>query len=113
MPQIQAPDLNPNPGVQINVLGYVLDLAFLVKFDGALKPINDCAQMRARTGSSLIVTEEETIYTPISDAIPDVSQRDKLMPFVGTAVAVTGRMFDPSDIKAFVVEQFKKTDRKP
>lgn len=46
----QAPNLKPNQGVKITFEGYVRDLACLVKFDGALKPINDCAEMRARAG---------------------------------------------------------------
>lgn len=113
-PQSQTADLEPNQGVKITFQGYVRDLACLVKFSGALKPINDCAAMCVRAGSPLVVvTEKGTIYMPISDAIPDTSQRDKLMPFVGDFVKVTGVMFQRSGIKAVVIDQIKKADRKP
>jgi hypothetical protein len=113
-PPTQAADLKPKHGVKITFQGYVRDLACLVKFSEALKPINDCAAMCVRAGSPLVVvTEKGTIYMPISDTIPDTSQRDKLMPFVGDYVKVRGVMFQRSGIKAVVIEQIKKADGKP
>jgi hypothetical protein len=73
--QDQGADLKPNQSVKLTLQGYVRDLACLMKFNEALKPTNDCAVMCARTESPLvIVTREGTIYTPISDSIPDTSQ---------------------------------------
>lgn len=110
----QTSDLKPNPGVKITFEGYVRDLACLVKFKGALKPTNGCAEMCARAGSPLIiVTDRGTIYTPISDAIPDASQQARLMPFVGHAVKVTGRVFQRSGIRALVIDQIEETNGKP
>jgi len=110
-PQSQVTDLKPNQSVKTTFHGYVRDLACLMKFNEALKPTNDCAAMCARAGSPLvIVTKNGAIYVPISAAIPDTSQREKLMPFVGSYVEVTGEMFQRSGIKAIVIEQIKKAD---
>ncbi|MGO9650218.1 MAG: hypothetical protein ACLPOO_19470 [Terriglobales bacterium] len=109
--QDQGADLKPNQSVKLTFHGYVRDLACLMKFNEALKPSNDCALMCARAGSPLvIVTKEGVIYTPISDSIPDTSEREKLMPLVGSYVEVTGEMYQRSGIKAIVIRQIKKTD---
>jgi hypothetical protein len=39
-----------------------------------------------------------------------MSQREKLMPFVGSYVEITGEMFQRSGIKAIVIEQIKKAN---
>jgi len=107
----QNADLTPSKSVKLTVRGYVRDIACLMKFNEALKPSNDCALMCARAGSPLIlVTKEGTIYIPISESIPDTSQRDKLMPLVGSYVEVTGDMYERAGIKALVIEQIKKAD---
>lgn len=107
----QGADLKPNASVKLTFHGYVRDLACLMKFNEALKPTNECAAMCARAGSPLvIVTKDGTIYTPISDSIPDASEREKLMPFVGSYVEVTAEMFQRSGIKAIVIQQIKKVD---
>jgi hypothetical protein len=109
--QDQSADLKPNKSVKLTVRGYVRDIACLMKFNEALKPTNDCALMCARAGSPLvIVSKDGTIYTPISESIPDTSQREKLMPFVGSYVEATGEMYERSGIKAIVIEQIKKAD---
>jgi len=107
----QGGDFQPNPSTKVTVHGYVRDLACLMKFNEALKPTNDCALMCARAGSPLvIVTNKNVIYTPISESIPDVSQREKLMPFVGQYVEVTGDLYERSGVKAIVIKKIQKTD---
>lgn len=109
--QDQSADLKPNKSVKLTIHGYVRDIACLMKYNEALKPTNDCALMCARSGSPLIiVTKKGTIYTPISESIPDTSQREKLMPFVGDYVEITGEMFQRAGLKAIVIEQIKKAD---
>jgi hypothetical protein len=104
--QDQSADLKPNKGTTVTISGYVRDMACLMKFNEALKPTNDCALMCARAGSPLvIVTRKGVIYIPLSAAIPDTSQREKLMPLVGSYVRITGEMFQRSGIKAIVIEQ--------
>ena len=107
--QAQGADLKPNQSVKLTLYGYVRDLACLMRYNEALKPTNDCALMCARAGSPLvIITKKGTIYTAISESIPDTSQREKLLPFVGSYVEVTGEMFQRSGIKAIVIQQIKK-----
>jgi hypothetical protein len=107
----QSGELRPNQSTKVTIHGYVRDLACLMKFNEALKPTNDCALMCARAGSPLvIVTPENVIYTPISESIPDVSQREKLMPFVGEYVDVTGDLYVRSGIKAIVIKKLQKAD---
>jgi len=104
----QSADLKPNKSTTVTISGYVRDMACLMKFNEALKPTNDCALMCARAGSPLvIVTKKGIIYVPMSAEIPDTSQREKLMPFVGDYVEITGEMFQRSGIKAIVINQIK------
>lgn len=46
----------------------------------------------------------------MSATIPDTSEREKLMPFVGSYVEIAGEMYQRSGIKAIVIEQIKKAD---
>lgn len=109
--QDQSADLKPNQSIPVTISGYVRDMACLMKFNEALKPTNDCALMCARAGSPLvIVTKKGVIYVPMSAEIPDTSQREKLMPFVGSYVEVTGEMFQRSGISAIVIKQIKKAN---
>jgi hypothetical protein len=107
----QSANLTPNKSVKLTVHGYVRDIACLMKFNEALKPSNDCALKCARAGSPLIIiTKEGTIYTPISESIPDTSEREKLMPFVGNYVEATGELYERAGIKAIVIAQIKNAD---
>lgn len=109
--QDQSGNLKPSIGTTVTISGYLRDLACLMKFDEALKPTNDCALMCARAGSPLIiVTNKGIIYVPISAEIPDTSQRERLMPFVGHYVEITGEKFQRSGIKAIVINQIKNAD---
>ena len=54
-----------------------------------------CAQDCAKLGSPLIIlTDDGTLYTPISESIPDTDQRQRLMPFVGKYIRVRGQVFE-------------------
>jgi hypothetical protein len=107
----QSADLKPNKSTLANISGYVRDMACLMRFGEALKLTNDCALMCARAGSPLvIVTKKGVIYVPLSAEIPDTSQREKLMPFVGSYVEIKGEMFQRSGIKTIVIAQITKAD---
>jgi hypothetical protein len=107
----QSSDLKPNTSEKMVLRGYVRDLAFLMKFNEALKPTNDCAIMCARAGSPLVViTEKGDIYTPISESIPDTSQREKLMPFVGSYVEVSGDVYKRAGMSAIVIRKITKIE---
>ena len=107
----QSSDLKPNTSEKMVLRGYVRDLACLMKFNEALKPTNDCAITCARAGSPLVViTEKGDIYTPISESIPDTSQREKLMPFVGSYVEVSGDVYKRAGMSAIVIRKITKIE---
>jgi len=69
----------------------------------------ECAVECAKAGSPLIVlTKDGVIYTPISDAMPDKDQRQRLMPFLGKYVQVTGTVFEREGTHAIAVQNIKE-----
>jgi hypothetical protein len=66
----------------------------------------DCAIACAKAGSPLIIlTKEGDIYFPISDQMPDPSQREKLMPFVGKYVRATGTVYTRNGTRTIVIRE--------
>lgn len=64
----------------------------------------DCALACARSGSPLIIlTKTGTIYFPISDQMPDPSQREKLLPFVGKYVSATGHVYERNGTRTIAI----------
>ena len=54
----------------------------------------DCAIACAKSGSPLIIlTKSGDIYFPMSDVMPDPSQRERLLPLVGKQVRITGTVY--------------------
>src|SRR5579872_1932990 len=65
-----------------------------------------CAIQCARRGSPLIIlTKEGKIYIPISNLMPDYSQRKRLMPFIGKYVRATGKVYERDGTRAIVIDQ--------
>jgi hypothetical protein len=96
------------------VKGYVLDSA--CAFTKSLeKPISrECATACAKAGSPLVVlTADGTIYWPIADTTPSRGQNDRLLPFAGQKVTVTGKVFERGGSRAVVIERIEpQTDSK-
>lgn len=90
------------------VKGYVLDSACAFT-KGLKKPISaDCATACAKAGSPLVVlTPAGAIYWPIADTTPSSSQNDKLLPFAGQNVTVTGKIFERGGSKAIVISKIE------
>jgi hypothetical protein len=64
-----------------------------------------CAQACAKSGSPLIIlTRANEIYFPMTDQMPDSSQREKLMPFVGKFVRVTGTVYRRNGTRTIVIK---------
>lgn len=64
-----------------------------------------CAQDCARLGSPLIIlTQQGTLYTPLSDTMPDTDQRQRLMPFLGKYVRVTGQVYERAGAHAIAIK---------
>ncbi len=86
------------------IKGFVLDSACAFTKD-LKKPISvECAVACAEAGSPLaILTDNGTIYWPISDATPAQAQNDRLMEFAGKRVAVTGKVYQRAGSRAVVI----------
>ena len=90
------------------VKGYVLDSA--CAFTKSLKkPVSsECAIACAKNGSPLVILSPAgTIYWPIADATPSSSQNDKLLPFAGQKVTVTGKVFMRGGSTAIVISKIE------
>jgi hypothetical protein len=68
-----------------------------------------CAVDCAKLGSPLILlTDNGTIYNPISSSMPDEDQRARLMPFVGKYVQVRGQVYERRGTHAIVILDIKE-----
>jgi hypothetical protein len=66
----------------------------------------ECALACARVGSPLaILTDDGTMYLPISESMPDSDQRSRLMPFVGKYVRVVGDVYERNGLHAIVIKK--------
>lgn len=67
-----------------------------------------CAVECARAGSPLIIqTKDDLFYIPISGETPDKSQHERLMPFVGKYVRVTGQVFERGGTRAIAIQDIE------
>ncbi len=92
----------------VTVKGYVLDSA--CAFTKSLKkPVSsECAIACAKNGSPLVIlTPTGTIYWPIADTTPSSSQNDKLLPFAGQKVTVSGKVFMRGGSTAIVISKIE------
>jgi hypothetical protein len=88
------------------IKGYVIDSACSFT-KGLKKPISaECAIACAKAGSPLVILAPSgTIYWPIADTTPSSSQNDKLLPFAGKQVTVTGKVFQRGGSSAIVISK--------
>ena len=89
----------------VTVKGYVLDsaCAFTKSLD---KPISKtCATACAREGSPLVILSDDgTIYWPITDTTPAKGQNARLVPFAGEKVTAIGKVYERGGSKAMVID---------
>lgn len=110
MGQHQSQADSDSEGVQGTVEGLVRDIACPIQNKKATATdFNmDCALQCARKGSPLIILANDgTIYTPISESMPDSSQRGRLMPFVGKHVKVNGVLYERAGSHAIAIKEIK------
>ena len=90
----------------VTVKGYVLDSACAFT-KGLDKPISkECAVACAKAGSQLVIlTEDGKIYWPIAATTPSSGQNEKLLPYAGAKVTVTGKIYDRGGSKAIVIDK--------
>src|SRR3974390_2037681 len=89
-----------------SVKGYVLDSACAFT-KGLDKPISkECAVACAKAGSQLVILAEDgKIYWPIAATTPSSGQNEKLLPYAGAKVTVTGKIYDRGGSKAIVIDK--------
>lgn len=90
----------------VTVKGYVLDSACAFT-KGLDKPISkECAVACAKAGSPLVILAEDgTIYWPIRATTPSSGQNEKLLPYAGAKVTVTGKIYDRGGSKAIAIDK--------
>jgi len=92
-----------------SVKGYVLDSACAFT-KGLKKPISaECAMACAKAGSPLVILSSVgTIYWPIADTTPSSSQNDKLLPYAGKIVSVSGKVYQRGGSTAIVISNIEE-----
>jgi hypothetical protein len=110
-PGQQEDATKPETTAPVTIEGLVRDISCPIqnKEATATKFNLECAVECAKAGSPLIVlTKDGVIYTPISDTMPDKDQRQRLMPFLGKYVQVTGTVFEREGTHAIAVQNIKE-----
>ena len=92
----------------ITVKGYVLDSACAFT-RGLKKPISgECATACAKAGSPLVILAPSgAIYWPIAATTPSSGQNDKLLPFAGENVTVSGKVYQRGGSMAIVISKIE------
>ena len=96
---------------EVTIEGLVRDIACpMQNLDGdathlSLKCVRECVKAGSPIG---ILTKDGELYLPISDKMPDYSQRKKLMPFVGKYVQVKGISFERNGTHAIVITDIRE-----
>lgn len=95
-------------GTPSKVTGWVLDSACAYT-KGLAKPISrQCALDCAKKGSPLVVMRDDgTIFLPVSDTMPAVGQNERLMPYAGTRVTASGKVYAKAGSQALVIEKIE------
>jgi len=104
----QGPMQKDTPSTSI--IGYVRDSGCVHRFHEVVKPLpNGCVEACVRGGSPLVVlTKDEQVYHPISAEMPDVDVRQRLLPFVGKLVKITGHVYGRGGSNAISLEQIEE-----
>ena len=94
----------------VTVVGYLRDSGCVHRFHEVVEPLpNECLKMCVRGGSPLVVlTKDERVYHPISNQMPDVDVRPKLLPFAGKLIRITGHLYDRGSSNALTVERIEE-----
>ncbi len=93
------------------VVGYVRDSGCVHRFHEVIKPLpNGCVEACVRGGSPIVIlTKDELVYHPVSTEMPDGDVRQKMLPFVGKFVKVTGHVYSRGGSNAISVDQIEET----
>lgn len=114
LPRLSSKKSQQNEPVQqskTTIEGLVRDIACPIQNPAATatKFNMKCALDCAKQGSPLIIlTNDGEMYFPISDSMPDIDQRQKLIPFVGKYVRITGTVFERKGTRAIAIGSIKE-----
>ncbi|MGA8439096.1 MAG: hypothetical protein WB762_16680 [Candidatus Sulfotelmatobacter sp.] len=95
----------------VTIEGLVRDIACPIQnLEASATEFNmECAVECARHGSPLVIqTPDGTLYIPISGSMPDVDQREKMMPFVGKYVRASGVVYERKGTRAVVIAKIEE-----
>jgi hypothetical protein len=68
-----------------------------------------CLLACARRGSPLVILSPGgELYVPISDQMPDVDQRPKLMPFLGKYVRASGVVYERKGTRTIMIRKIEE-----
>src|SRR6266436_1837770 len=112
----QPPQKTSMEGARANmsnatIEGLVRDIACPIQnLDGNATHLSmKCALACLKAGSPIaILTKDGDLYLPISDKMPDYSERKKLMPFVGKYVQVKGISFERNGTHVIVITDIRE-----
>jgi hypothetical protein len=92
----------------VTVKGYAIDSACTFT-KNLKKPVSEeCAQACAKAGSPVVILGDDgAIYWPTTNVMPATSQNEKLLPFAGKRVAVTGKLYERGGSKALIIEKIE------
>ena len=97
----------PAEGDRQTIEGLVRDISCPLqnKAATAVKFNLQCARQCIKQGSPIIILSKDgEIYIPISDSMPDKSQRERLLPFLGKYVRATGHAFERGGSRAIALD---------
>jgi hypothetical protein len=100
-------------GKAVTIKGYVIDSSCTFTRD-LKKPISpECAVACAKAGSPLVIQAATgVVYLPISADQPASGQNDKLMPYAGQMVTVTGTVYAKGGAHAIVIDKIEAAPKK-
>ena len=68
-----------------------------------------CLRECVKAGSPLaILTNDGELYMPISDKMPDMDQRQRLLPFAGKYVRASGTVFERKGTHAIAIDKIEE-----
>ena len=96
---------------QATIEGLLRDIACPIQnLDSSATALSvQCVVDCVKGGSPLVIlTREGDLYLPISATMPDIDQRQTLMPFVGKYVRASGTVFERNGTRAIVIAEIKE-----
>ncbi len=100
-----SPVLGDQKGETITIIGEPLDPACYITMGAKGTDHKACAELCNKAGQSLaILANNGSLFFAIEGA-PGTSPDSMLVPYIGTKVKITGKVFESGGSKAMVVEK--------